>query len=75
LLRTHDLVALLSACVAVEPKLSALQSDCQELSHYAVASRYPADLYEPSEKDARAMIDAARRVQTEILARLRSPNE
>jgi len=70
LIRTHDLVALLSACFGVEPELATLQSDCQKLSQYAVASRYPDDLYEPSEQDARAMIEAARRVQVEILSRL-----
>lgn len=71
LLRTHDLVALLSACVEVEPKLADVQSDCQKLSNCAVTSRYPADLYEPGEEDARAMIDAARRVETEIVSCLR----
>jgi hypothetical protein len=32
-----------------------------------VASRYPDDLYEPDEEDARQMIDAVRRVRTEVL--------
>jgi hypothetical protein len=47
-----------------------LQQDCQKLSYYAVSSRYPADLYEPQEKEARQMIDAARRLRAAILASL-----
>jgi HEPN domain-containing protein len=68
LVRTHDLIALLAACAEIDPSLAGLQEDCQELGYYAVASRYPADLYEPEEKEARQMVDAARRVRAEILA-------
>jgi HEPN domain-containing protein len=71
LIRTHDLIALLSACVQVAPSLAKVQQDCQRLTYYAVASRYPDDLYEPDEKDARQMIDAVRRVRTEILSCLK----
>lgn len=67
-LRTHDLVALLAACVPLNSALSARQQDCQKLSYYAVAVRYPSDLYEPTETDARQMIEAAHRVRAEILA-------
>jgi HEPN domain-containing protein len=69
--RTHDLIALLSACVQLAPTLANLQQDCQRLTYYAVASRYPDDLYEPDEKDARQMIEAVRRVRTEILSCLK----
>jgi HEPN domain-containing protein len=68
LIRTHDLIALLAGCVEIDPSLAGLQEDCQKLSYYAVASRYPADLYEPQEKEAREMIEAARRVRAAILA-------
>jgi HEPN domain-containing protein len=68
LTRTHDLVALLAGCAEISPCLAGLEQDCQELSYYAVASRYPADLYEPQEKEAREMIDAARRLRAAILA-------
>jgi HEPN domain-containing protein len=71
LIRTHDLVALLSACVQVEPSLAKLQQDCQRLTYYAVASRYPDDLNDPDEKDGHEMIEGVRRVRTEILSRLK----
>jgi HEPN domain-containing protein len=65
---THDLVALLAACVQVKPTLAARQLDCQKLSYYAVAARYPSDVYEPTETDARQMIEAAHRVRSDVLA-------
>ena len=68
LVRTHDLIALLAACAEIDPSLAGLQQDCQRLRYYAVSSRYPADLYEPDEPEARQMIDAARRVRTALLA-------
>ncbi len=68
--RTHDLIALLAACVEINPDLASLEEDCRRLSHYAVASRYPDDLYEPSERDAREMVAAARRVHSRILSSL-----
>jgi HEPN domain-containing protein len=71
LIRTHDLIALLSACVQLAPSLAKLQQDCQRLTYYAVGSRYPDDLHEPDEEDGREMAEAARRVRTEILSCLK----
>ena len=68
LLRTHDLVALLGRCVEISVSLISLEDDCRKLSYFAVASRYPDDLYLPDEKDARELIAAAQRVQNQILA-------
>ncbi|MFZ0963954.1 MAG: HEPN domain-containing protein [Terriglobia bacterium] len=65
---THDLVALLAACVPLNPSLATRQQDCQKLSYYAVAVRYPSDLYEPTETDARQMIEAAHRIRADVLA-------
>ena len=67
---THDLVALLAAWVPLNPSLTTRQPDCQKLSYYAVAARYPSDLYEPTETDARQMIDAAQRIRSDVLASL-----
>ena len=65
---THDLVALLAACVPINPSLATRQQDCQRLNYYAVAARYPSDLYEPTEADARQMIEAAHRIRADVLA-------
>ncbi len=61
-LYTHDLVALLASCVQIKPSMKVSQQDCQKLSYYAVAARYPSDVYEPTEADAHEMIKAARRI-------------
>lgn len=66
--RTHDLVALLTECIALNAALTSRQRDCQRLSYYAVAARYPNDVFDPDEKDAREMIEAARRIQADVLA-------
>ena len=68
LIRTHDLIALLAASVQAAPGLAKLQQDRQRLTHYAVASRYPDDLYEPGESDGRDMVAWVGRVRTAIVA-------
>jgi hypothetical protein len=62
------LVALLAACVEIDPALAQRQQDCQQLSYYAVAARYPSDFYDPDERDGRQMIEAAYRVRADVLA-------
>lgn len=68
--RTHDLIALLTHCVMVAPELAELEPDCQALTYYAVAVRYPDDLYEPTEAEGRRMIAAMRRVRNRLLAEI-----
>jgi HEPN domain-containing protein len=68
--RTHDLVALLAVCVEIDVGLAALEGDCRSLTYYAVGSRYPDDLFEPEEEDARAMLEALHRIKTAIRALL-----
>jgi HEPN domain-containing protein len=68
--RTHDLVALLAHCTRIHPDLAALEDACRRLTFYAVAARYPEDLYQLSEKDARPLVALAREVRAEVLRRL-----
>jgi HEPN domain-containing protein len=68
--KTHDLVAWLAQCVACNPGLAALESDCRKLTSYGVAARYPDDLFEPSETDGRNVVAAAHRVYAKIPALL-----
>ena len=70
LLKTHDLVALLAQCVALDPLLATLEADCRALTSFGIAARYPDDLFEPSEADGREMVKAAQQVRTAILAKL-----
>jgi HEPN domain-containing protein len=68
--RTHDLVALLAQCAEVDRRLAALESDCHKLTSFGIASRYPDDLFEPTEADARQMVEAAQRVRAAVLSRI-----
>ena len=71
--KTHDLLALLRHCVKLDPELALLDSDCRRLNEYGGGARYPADLSEPGEEDARKWVEAVQRVRTTVLARLPSP--
>lgn len=68
--RTHDLVALLAQCAEIDRQLAVLETDCHKLTSFGIASRYPDDLYEPNEADARQMVEAAHRVRSALLDRL-----
>lgn len=68
--RTHDLVALLTQCVAIDPSLADLENDCRKLTYYAIGSRYPDTLYEPDEDDGRQMVTAMHRIRTAVVSRL-----
>ena len=68
--RTHDLVALLARCVEFDKGLDILEEDCRRLTAYAVGSRYPDDLFEPTKEDALAMLEAAKRIREQVLKRL-----
>lgn len=64
--KTHDLVVLLTACTDIEPGLSDLEEDCEQLSLYAVESRYPG-LHASGEDEGRTMTDAAHRIRQRVL--------
>lgn len=68
--RTHDLVALLAQCAEVDRSLVTFEADCHKLTSFGVASRYPDDLFEPTEADTRQLVEAAQRIRTAILGRL-----
>jgi HEPN domain-containing protein len=73
--KTHDLVALLARCVEFERDLESLEADCRRLTVYAVGSRYPDDLYEPSRLDALEVVEAAKRIRERVLSLLSGPQE
>jgi HEPN domain-containing protein len=67
--RTHDLSDLLTDCLAYDPSLSALKSDCALLTPFAITGRYSGNrTLNPS--DYEAAIAAAERIRAEILKRL-----
>jgi HEPN domain-containing protein len=69
--KTHDLLALLGECVALDAAVGELADDCEVLNPYSVEVRYPDDLLEPDEAEARAAVAAAQRIHSFILGRLK----
>lgn len=68
--KTHDLLALLRMCLRIDSTLESVKEDCRKLNAVNATARYPAELYDPEEEDARELVEAARRVRSAILARL-----
>lgn len=68
--RTHDLIFLLTACRRYDQSLEPLAQPCRELNPYAVQVRYPDELAEPSEDDARKTAKNAEMVYACVKAKL-----
>jgi HEPN domain-containing protein len=68
--RTHDLTALLAACVPLEKSLASLETDCRALNSFAVDIRYP-DLRPTDEETmTREAVAASERICSAIRQRL-----
>lgn len=65
--RTHDLVKLLSGCIAFDPSLNDLEPECVILSAYGVLPRYPDDVDDLDESDAMALVAAADQIRLRIV--------
>lgn len=65
--RTHDLTALLAECLRFDASLAGLQAECDTLSTYAVAARYPDDVLSIDERIGRDTISAMYRVRASLL--------
>jgi HEPN domain-containing protein len=57
--KTHNLVALIAACVPLEPGFSQLEEPAALLTPYATAFRYPGDVLEPEPAEAEEALAAA----------------
>ncbi|HTF38461.1 MAG TPA: HEPN domain-containing protein [Blastocatellia bacterium] len=62
--KTHNLIALLSLVVAIEPSWSALQSHLQRLNVYGIDYRYPGS--SASKPDAKGAIQDCREVRRAV---------
>ena len=69
--RTHDLIALLSLAVKLEPHWAALQPVLVVLNPYAIAYRYPG--FDATKSDATDSIKSCRRVRRAIRISLGLP--
>jgi len=67
---THDLVFLLSQCETYDATLGNLAQGCEQLTYYGVHSRYPDDIYEPQESEARELARLAEEIVASVRLRL-----
>jgi HEPN domain-containing protein len=64
---THDMVRLLATCLSHDQSLTDIESDCIALAAYGVFPRYPDDVDDLDETDARPLIDVAQRIRARIV--------
>jgi len=68
--KTHDLDRLIGLLAAVDERLGTHLHDGRKLTPYGVDARYPGDLPEPSAAEAKAAVDIAIRIRTDVLETL-----
>jgi HEPN domain-containing protein len=60
--RSHDLAAVLAACVKVDANFTSLEPDCVLLAPYAVAPRYPTAAGLPTREATENAVAATNRI-------------
>jgi len=70
--KTHSLVALIAKCLTFDPTFEELRTAATTLTPYAVESRYPGDVAELTEEEARQALTMAHQVWGFVFRRLPS---
>ena len=68
--RVHDLVLLLDECTELDPSLDHLADAAAMLTPYGTAFRYPGNISEPSQPEAREAVEAARSILDRVALRM-----
>ncbi len=68
--KTHSLTDLLDRCIVIDADFEQLRDACKGLNDYSVEVRYPGDLAEPDEEEARTAVEDAERIRTLVLEKL-----
>lgn len=61
--KTHEIGELITNCELKDEKIAALKEEADILTDYAVAVRYPDDLYVPTIKEAKEALKLARKIK------------
>ncbi|MFQ5421533.1 MAG: HEPN domain-containing protein [Anaerolineae bacterium] len=69
-IKTHSLVALVAACLSVDPEFEQIREAAVTLTPYAVASRYPGDLAELTQTEAQTALVLANHIWNFVNERL-----
>ena len=67
--RTHNLIVLCQACIAINPDFLEIMSDCASLTPYSVQTRYPNNI-EILESEAKMALMLAKRVYDFVSERI-----
>jgi len=70
--KTHDVTALLDLVTGFDADLATSLADLDELTHYAVATRYPGDRADLTPEETRGAVGLAERARAVVLAALPS---
>jgi len=70
--KIHDLLALETLLLAIEPTIKELHKDFALLNRYYIIARYPADYPEFSWKDAQEAYEAALRIKDFVLEKIKT---
>jgi HEPN domain-containing protein len=68
--KTHDLRELGNACIRIEAALKDAIADAIPLTEYAWRFRYPGEPAQPTKREARAALAAARNLYSAVVSRL-----
>ena len=68
--RAHDLVSLVVECSRIDPSFAEWEEACEQLTGYAVETRYPDEFFEYSAEEAEEAISSATRFREFVRNRL-----
>ena len=70
--KTHNLTFLLQECIEIDNEFENLQNiEADELTMYAVGSRYPDDFYMPTQQESQKAVNIAEEVRKFVLTKIK----
>jgi HEPN domain-containing protein len=71
--KTHNLSLVLHQCMELDSSFKELESiGADELTVYAIGSRYPDDFYMPSQSESQQAVNTAEKVRQFVLTKIRA---
>ena len=68
--KTHEIGELITKCEDKDKEISAFKEEADKLTDYAVAVRYPEELFEPTLEEAREAFKIAKKTEEFVLSRI-----
>lgn len=67
--KTHEIGELITRCEKKDKEVSAFKEEADKLTDYAIAVRYPEELFEPTLAEAKEAFEIAKRIRDFVLGR------